>query len=79
MLRNPHILPTDVRDWMVSDDTVMHIATANALVKSNSSVENLYRCLALEYKESMRDMRGRAPGNTCMMSCHDLRPGREDG
>ena len=69
----------NVKDWMVSDDTVMHIATASALVKSYSSEENLYQCLALEYKESMRDMRGRAPGNTCMMSCHDLRPGREHG
>ncbi|CAD5112144.1 DgyrCDS1383 [Dimorphilus gyrociliatus] len=54
--------------WMVSDDTVMHIATAKALIgnKDITPSEKLYLKLVEEYANCMSDMNGRAPGNTCM-------------
>ena len=74
------------KHWMVSDDTVMHLATAEGLVEFNSveglsaePQERLYLKLADKYKMCMHDMTGRAPGNTCMGSCHMLKPGRSGG
>ena len=67
------------RDWMISDDTVMHLATAEALIAEWSTLPELYPILAENYKECMRDMSGRAPGLTCSASVHALRPKRENG
>ncbi len=54
------------RDWMVSDDTVMHIATAEALLSDwGEDREKLYSNLARSYKECMKDMAGRGPGVAC--------------
>ncbi len=64
-------------NYRVSDDTVMHIATAKALAayEDNSSTINdkkihtdrgmikLFEELAKQYIHSGRDMEGRAPGN----------------
>ncbi|XP_077128258.1 ADP-ribosylarginine hydrolase isoform X1 [Ranitomeya variabilis] len=71
----------DVKNWIVSDDTVMHIATAEALVKAGKNIEpsNLYPLLAKEYKECMEDMDGRAPGGTCVDNAHLLSPETPDG
>ncbi|XP_073502640.1 ADP-ribosylarginine hydrolase isoform X2 [Phyllobates terribilis] len=71
----------DVKNWIVSDDTVMHIATAEALVKAGKNIEpsNLYPLLAKEYKECMEDMDGRAPGGTCVDNARSLRPEIPDG
>ncbi|KAG8432634.1 hypothetical protein GDO86_017035 [Hymenochirus boettgeri] len=71
----------DVENMRVSDDTVMHIATAEALVKAgkDTSPENLYPLLAEAYKESMDDMDGRAPGPTCMSNARMLDPNIPDG
>lgn len=54
----------DVKNFPVSDDTVMHLATADALVKigKNGSVEDLYVALVKHYIKCMDDMSGRAPG-----------------
>ena len=68
----------DVKKFRVSDDTVMHLATADALVtdwkKSAEPKETLYLSLAEHYQECMYDMDGRAPGMTCMNSTHRLKP-----
>ena len=62
------------KGWMVSDDTVMHIATAEALLTEWSNNDQLYSAIALKYKECMRDMAGRAPGLTCSSKVHMLKP-----
>ena len=68
------------RSWMVSDDTVMHIATAEALLSNwKGDRETLYSKFAEKYKECMQDMAGRAPGLTCGSSVHMLKPGRPKG
>ncbi|CAI8044507.1 [Protein ADP-ribosylarginine] hydrolase [Geodia barretti] len=61
-------------DWRVSDDTVMHIATAEALLTEWSDSDQLYSSIALKYLESMKDMDGRAPGITCSRKVHMLDP-----
>ncbi|XP_051898059.1 ADP-ribosylarginine hydrolase [Pristis pectinata] len=67
----------DVSGWMVSDDTVMHLATAEALAAApgpEEPPETLYSRLARGYKESMEDMSGRGPGLTCVNSVRLLKP-----
>ena len=66
-------------DWRVSDDTVMHIATAEALLTEWSNNDLLYSAIALKYKECMRDMAGRAPGLTCSSKVHMLKPHVKEG
>ena len=55
-------------DWRYSDDTVMHIATAQGLAKSTNKdeVEVVSKRVAKEYKKCSKCMAGRAPGKTCM-------------
>ena len=43
----------EIKGWMVSDDTVLHLATAEALVSSWKTHEELFSTLASTYKESM--------------------------
>ena len=70
----------DPRKWMISDDTVMHIATAEALISDwQGDMEKLYSNIAQKYKECMRDMAGRAPGLTCGEFARRLRPGVPKG
>ena len=68
----------NIKKFKVSDDTVMHLATADALVtdwkKSAEPKETLYLSLAKHYRECMRDMAGRSPGNTCKIATAKLRP-----
>ena len=49
---------------MVSDDTVMHLATGEALLEHGRSTERekVFSILAQKYKDCMHDMQGRAPG-----------------
>jgi ADP-ribosylarginine hydrolase len=55
-------------DWRYSDDTVMHIATAQGLTQSTSKedVNVVSKRVAKEYKKCSKCMAGRAPGKTCM-------------
>ena len=71
----------DKTNWRVSDDTVLHLATAEVLIQNGdcNDKNNLYSKLARGYQKSMEDMRGRAPGETCMIACAMLEPEREDG
>ena len=67
------------KEWRISDDTVMHIATAEALLTEWSDHESLYPAIALKYIKCMLDMDGRAPGLTCMAKVNWLNPGVKDG
>ena len=43
----------DIKGWMVSDDTVLHLATAEALASTWTTREELFTQIASLYKESM--------------------------
>ncbi|XP_063070779.1 ADP-ribosylhydrolase ARH1-like [Engraulis encrasicolus] len=64
----------DVKQFPLSDDTIMHLATAEALAEmdKDAPLEQLYGALVKKYISCMGDMHGRAPGLTCMSSTHLL-------
>ncbi|KAL2081166.1 hypothetical protein ACEWY4_023019 [Coilia grayii] len=70
----------DVKQFPLSDDTIMHLATAEALVETDKDapLEQLYGALVQKYIRCMDDMSGRAPGLTCMSSTHYLKVHKED-
>ncbi|KYO25070.1 protein ADP-ribosylarginine hydrolase [Alligator mississippiensis] len=65
-------------DWPVSDDTVLHLATAEALATGLSG-DALLQELARRYVEAMGDMEGRKPGPTSILGTSQLRPGQPGG
>ncbi|KAF7659508.1 hypothetical protein LDENG_00296030 [Lucifuga dentata] len=64
--------------WPVSDDTVLHLATAEGLATGKEGEELLHE-VAARYVEGMKDMDGRAPGPSSMCGVSQLRPGEKDG
>ncbi|KAH3863497.1 ADP-ribosylhydrolase ARH1-like [Dreissena polymorpha] len=67
--------------WIVSDDTVMHIATGKALVQHGlgGNFDELYKKIATQYKACMMDMKDRAPGQTCIQWCEYIDPNKPEG
>ncbi|XP_015281305.1 PREDICTED: protein ADP-ribosylarginine hydrolase-like [Gekko japonicus] len=65
-------------DWPVSDDTVLHLATAEALATGKNG-EPLLQELASRYVEAMKDMEGRKPGPTSILGTSQLHPGEPGG
>ncbi|KAJ4455019.1 putative ADP-ribosylarginine hydrolase [Paratrimastix pyriformis] len=58
-----------IRGWMVSDDTVMHIATAEALLLTRHSPrrDTIFEKLSEKYTQCCAtNMSGRSPGKRCM-------------
>lgn len=43
----------DIKGWVVSDDTVLHLATAEALVSTWKTRQELFLKIASKYKDSM--------------------------
>ncbi|XP_056286566.1 ADP-ribosylarginine hydrolase isoform X2 [Pseudoliparis swirei] len=65
-------------DWPVSDDTVLHLATAEGLATGKSGEELLHE-VATRYVEGMKDMAGRKPGPSSISGVSQLKPGEEGG
>ncbi|XP_037546950.1 protein ADP-ribosylarginine hydrolase [Nematolebias whitei] len=65
-------------DWPVSDDTVLHLATAEGLATGKTG-EDLLHEVAARYVEGMKDMEGRKPGPSSILGVSQLRPGEEGG
>lgn len=68
--------------WRVSDDTVLHLATAEGLIEfgEETDLERLYLMVARRYKHDMNtDMENRGPGSTTMGGCSRLKPDEEKG
>ncbi|XP_011619710.2 protein ADP-ribosylarginine hydrolase-like isoform X1 [Takifugu rubripes] len=68
----------ELPDWPVSDDTVLHLATAEGLATGKTGEELLHE-VAARYIEGMKDMDGRAPGNSTIWGVSQLKPGEEGG
>ncbi|RXN16028.1 ADP-ribosylarginine hydrolase-like protein [Labeo rohita] len=54
-------ISVELPDWPISDDTVLHLATAEALATGKAGEELLHE-VAFQYVEGMKDMKGRMPG-----------------
>ncbi|KAF5891644.1 protein ADP-ribosylarginine hydrolase-like, partial [Clarias magur] len=64
--------------WPVSDDTVLHLATGEALATGKEGEELLHE-VAFHYKKGMKDMSGRSPGGATINGVHQLKPGAKGG
>ncbi|XP_006010000.1 ADP-ribosylarginine hydrolase [Latimeria chalumnae] len=65
-------------DWPISDDTVLHLATGEALATGKEK-EALFQELAVRYVEGMKDMEGRKPGPTSILGTSQMKPGEPNG
>lgn len=69
-------------NFIVSDDTVLLLATADALIEKakTQNLEEIYSEIAFHYKQDfVADMCSRAGGLTTASSCHALRPSAPNG
>ncbi|MED6246962.1 hypothetical protein ATANTOWER_026922 [Ataeniobius toweri] len=71
-------IKVELPDWPVSDDTVLHLATAEGLATGKTGEELLHE-VAARYVEAMKDMDGRKPGPSSILGVSQLKPGEEEG
>ncbi|MEQ2301668.1 hypothetical protein AMECASPLE_038412 [Ameca splendens] len=71
-------IKVELPDWPVSDDTVLHLATAEGLATGKTGEELLHE-VATRYVEAMKDMDGRKPGPSSILGVSQLKPGKEEG
>lgn len=64
--------------WIVSDDTVMHLATGEALITGKTDLNDIMSLMAERYVICWDDMSGRASGPTCASGVNQLRNGKWD-
>ncbi|KAI5618073.1 ADP-ribosylarginine hydrolase [Silurus asotus] len=64
--------------WRVSDDTVLHLATAEALITGKEDEELLHE-VVYHYKKAMKDMDERSPGMSTIQGVDCLKPGSPEG
>lgn len=60
------IIDINLDGWIVSDDTVMHMETAEALLEERKNVNKFAEIVSKKYIKSFTNMAGRAPGKTTM-------------
>ena len=65
--------------FMLSDDTIMHIATAEALTNNWNNEYELLLEIAKQYVACMSDMSERAPGGSCTSGTRVIREALESG
>jgi len=66
----------DKKNWRLSDDTIMHMATAIAITRpENTDFNSICEQIALAYVRCMEDMAGRAPGAQTMNSVGQMTQG----
>lgn len=63
----------NLRDWGVSDDQVLHLATAEALIDTWSTKEELFETVARHFLKASKDMDGRAPGSMTLRAIQNLK------
>ncbi|XP_042348434.1 protein ADP-ribosylarginine hydrolase-like protein 1 [Plectropomus leopardus] len=67
-------LRLDPDNWPLSDATLMHITTAEALITDYWCLDDLYRELVRLYVEAMVSLQGRAPDPATVEGCVHLKP-----
>ncbi|KAL4636276.1 protein ADP-ribosylarginine hydrolase-like protein 1 isoform X1 [Arapaima gigas] len=68
------VLKLDVENWPLSDRTLMHMTTAEALITDFWCLEDLYRELVRMYVEAMVSLQGRPPDPGTVEGCTHLKP-----
>ncbi len=63
----------------LSDDSILHIHTAEALLSKWSTLDELCKCFAIEYRKGCQDMYGRSPGVTTLNGVDMINPDIPNG
>uniref|UniRef100_H2ZHG8 Inactive ADP-ribosyltransferase ARH2 n=1 Tax=Ciona savignyi TaxID=51511 RepID=H2ZHG8_CIOSA len=66
----------DPETWPVSDDTIMHMATARALCDKGKKKDELYSEMASCYVEALETASTRRPDPALIQGCASLHPGK---
>jgi len=65
----------NTKDWIVSDDTVLHMATAKSLLHEHEDLSKLGNILSKEYIEAFNNMKDRYPGESTEKYVNKLKKG----